>query len=229
MADINLRLPVGQTIAGTVRGNTNQPLSDVTLFFFDSSGASSGQAVTDGLGEYVREGSLPTGTYYAATANGLRRGADGGYVNRLYDGQNCLLDCAVTTGTGIPLGGAPATGIDFSLATAGFGISGTMRNAGGQSIPLVRVEMYDSNGVLAGVAQTNSQGMYSVDGLPAGNCFARTSNNLGLQDRLFGGAECGANCNPLAGTVIAVPQQAGIGNIIFVLAPSELLFANGFE
>ncbi len=228
-ANINLRLPVGQTIAGTVRGNNNQPLNGVTVFFFDSTGAPSGQAVTDGLGQYISEGSLPSGTYYAATANGLRRGAGQGYVNRLYNGQNCLLDCAVTAGTGIALGGSPATGIDFNLGTAGVGISGTVRNAGGQAIPLVRIEIYDSNGVLAGLAQTNSLGMYSVDGLPAGNYFARTSNNLGLQDRLFGGSECGANCNPLAGTAIVVPQQAGIANIDFVLAPRELLFANGFE
>ncbi len=229
-ANINLRLPTGQTIAGTVRdAGNNAPLASVTVYFFNSSGAAVGQAITNGAGQYLSEGSLPSGTYYAATANGVSRGAGNGYVNRLYNGQNCLLACNVTTGTAINVSTTPVAGIDFSLATAGLGLTGTVRNGSGQPLQLVGVDIYDSAGRLAGTATSNSQGVYAVNGLPAGNYFARTRNNLGLQDRLFGGAVCGGGCNPLSGTPIAVPASAQIGNIDFVLTLPDPVFANGFE
>ncbi|HWS27260.1 MAG TPA: carboxypeptidase regulatory-like domain-containing protein, partial [Xanthomonadales bacterium] len=99
-ANINLRLPVGQTIAGTVRDASNSaPLAGVTVSFFNSAGAVVGQAVTDGLGQYQSEGSLPSGSYFAATTNGVQRGAGSGYVNALYNAQNCLLACTFTSGT----------------------------------------------------------------------------------------------------------------------------------
>ena len=70
-ANINLRLPTGQTIAGTVRDAANNaPLNGVTVYFFNATGTVVGQAQTDGLGQYVSAGSLPSGSYYAATANG---------------------------------------------------------------------------------------------------------------------------------------------------------------
>lgn len=229
-ANINLRLPTGQTIAGTVRdAGNNQPLGGVTVYFFDSTGAAVGQALTDGTGQYVSEGSLPAGNYYAATANGVSRGAGNGYVNALYTGQNCLLACTFTSGTSIPVNAAPVTGIDFSLASAGLGVTGTVRDGQGQPLQLIGVDIYDSAGRLSGTATTNSQGVYSINGLPAGNYFARTRNNVGLQDRLFGGSVCGAGCNPLNGTAIAVPASAQIGNIDFVLTLPDPLFANGFE
>ena len=229
-ANINLRLPTGQTIAGTVRdAGSNAPLAGVTVYFFNSSGAAVGQAITNGAGQYLSEGSLPSGTYYAATANGVSRGAGNGYVNRLYNGQNCLLACNVTSGTAINVSTAPVTGIDFNLATAGLGLTGTVRDGAGQPLQLVGVDIYDSAGRLAGTATSNSQGVYAVKGLPAGNYYARTRNNLGLQDRLFGGAVCGSGCNPLSGTPIAVPASAQIGNIDFVLTLPDPVFANGFE
>jgi hypothetical protein len=199
------------------------------VYFFNSSGAAVGQAITNGAGQYLSEGSLPSGTYYAATANGVTRGAGNGYVNRLHNGQNCLLACNVTSGTAITVSTTPVTGIDFNLATAGLGLTGTVRNGAGQPLQLVGVDIYDSAGRLAGTATSNSQGVYAVNGLPAANYFARTRNNLGLEDRLFGGAACGTGCNPLNGTPIAVPASAQIGNIDFALTLPDPVFANGFE
>lgn len=229
-SNINLRLPTGQTIAGTVRDATTlAPLNNVTVYLYNNAGAVVGQAVTDGLGQYLSEGSLPAGTYYAATTNGVTRGASGGYVNALYSGQNCLLACTPASGTAISVGTTPVSGIDFNLAKAGLGITGTVRYTGNVPLALVDVEIYDASGRLAGTARTNSLGVYSIDGLPAGNYYARTRNNLGLEDRLYGGAVCVSGCNPLSGTVIAVPAVNQVSNIDFLLALPDALFRNGYE
>jgi protocatechuate 3,4-dioxygenase beta subunit len=229
-ANINLQLPPGQTISGTVTdATTSQPIPGVTVYFFNSAGVEVGQATTNALGQYVSEGGLPAGSYRAATTNGITRGAGDGYVNRLYDGQNCLLACDFAGGTPINVTSAPTTGIDFTLSKAGPGMTGTVRDVLGNPLALITIQVFDSSGTLAGVAQTNSVGVFRLDGLPAGNYFARTVNDFGYVDRLYGGAICGAGCNPLSGTPIAVPASTQIQNIDFTLGFPDPVFANGFE
>jgi hypothetical protein len=229
-ANINLQLPPGQTISGTVTdATTSQPIPGVTVHFFNSAGVEVGQATTNALGQYVSEGGLAAGSYRAATTNGTTRGADNGYVNRLYDGQNCLLACNFAGGTPISVTSAPTTGIDFSLSKAGPGMTGTVRDVLGNPLALITIRVFDSSGTLAGVAQTNSVGVFRLDGLPAGNYFARTANDFGYVDRLFGGAVCGTGCNPLSGSPIAVPVSTQIQNIDFTLGFPDPVFANGFE
>lgn len=229
-AGINVRLPPGQTISGTVRdAATTQPLNGVTVFFFSAAGVEVGQATTNALGQYVSDGGLSPGSYRAATANGVLRGAAGGYVNALYSGQNCLLACSPAGGTPIAVTSAPTTGIDFNLATAGDGITGTVRDLSNNPLALITIRVFTSAGVLAGTAQTNSAGFYRINGLPAGTYFARTANEFGFDDRLFGGAACGTVCNPLLGTPIAVPASGEAANINFALNQADPLFTNGFE
>lgn len=229
-ANINLQLPPGQTISGTVTdATTSQPIPDVTVHFFNAAGVEVGQATTNALGQYVSEGGLAAGSYRAATTNGVTRGAGDGYVNRLYDDQNCLLACNFAGGTPISVSSAPTTGIDFALSKAGPGMTGTVRDVLGNPLALITIRVFDASGTLAGVAQTNSVGVFRLDGLPAGNYFARTVNDFGYEDRLYGGAICGAGCNPLAGTPIVVPATTQVQNIDFTLGFPDPVFANGFE
>ena len=229
-ANINLQLPPGQTISGTVTdAATSQPIPGITVYFFNSAGVEVGQATTNALGQYVSEGGLAAGSYRAATTNGTTRGADNGYVNRLYNGQNCLLACNFAGGTPISVTSAPTTGIDFALSKAGPGMTGTVRDVLGNPLALITIRVFDASGTLAGVAQTNSVGVFRLDGLPAGNYFARTVNDFGYVDRLFGGVVCGTGCNPLSGSPIAVPVSTQIQNIDFTLGFPDPVFANGFE
>lgn len=229
-ANINLQLPPGQTISGTVTdAATSQPIPGITVYFFNSAGVEVGQATTNALGQYVSESGLAAGSYRAATTNGTTRGADSGYINRLFNGQNCLLACNFAGGTPIAVSAAPTTGIDFALSKAGPGMTGTVRDTAGNPLALITIRVFDASGTLAGVAQTNSVGAFRLDGLPAGNYFARTLNDFGYVDRLFGGAVCGAGCNPLSGAPIAVPAATQIQNIDFTLGFPDPLFANGFE
>jgi hypothetical protein len=227
---IDLELPPGQTISGTVRdAGNNQPIAGVTVYFFNSAGVEVGEATTNGEGRYTSDGGLAPGSYRAATANGVARGAGAGYVNQLWTGQNCLLACDYASGSAITVSNAPTTGIDFNLVRAGDGMTGTVRDAQNNPLALITIRVFTAAGVLAGTVQTNSQGFYRINGLPAGNYFARTVNEFGFEDRLFGGAACGAGCNPLNGNPIAVPASGEIGNINFVLSLPDLMFRNGFE
>lgn len=109
------------------------------------------------------------------------------------------------------------------------GLTGTVRDVAGNPLALITIRVFDASGTLAGIAQTNSVGVYRLDGLPAGNYFARTLNDFGYEDRLFGGAACGAGCNPLSGSPIVVPAATQIQSIDFTLGFPDPLFTNGFE
>ena len=227
-AAIDLKLPTGQTISGQIHdATTSVPLAHATVYFFDSTGKLIGDGTTDALGSYLSTGGYTAGTYYAATANGSTRGVGGGYVNALYSGSNCLLGCNVTAGTPITIASAPVTGVNFSLGK-GIGFAGTVINGSGNPLALVTIAVVDAAGKPAGSFTTNSLGNYSADGLPAGTYYARTTNNLGLQEKLYGGNNCTGSCNALAGKPIVISSGNQPQNINFDLS-FDRIFGNRFE
>lgn len=228
-AAIDLKLATGQTISGHVKDSaTNAPLANATVYFFNASRALVGDGVTDALGDFTSSGGFAPGTYYAATANGVARGVEGGYINGLYSGGNCLLGCDVLTGTSITVNAAPVTGVNFNLGK-GIGFAGKVTDAANNPLALVTVEIVDANNQAAGSFTTDSLGHYAVDGLPAGSYYARTRNNLGLQDILYGGAACNGNCNIRSSNPIPTAVGSEPQNINFVLQLPDPLFKDGFE
>ncbi|HXY39136.1 MAG TPA: carboxypeptidase regulatory-like domain-containing protein [Vicinamibacteria bacterium] len=104
--------PMGR-ISGTVRDAANgQPLADIEVWVYDSAGREVDLGFTDGSGAYTTDIGVPTGTYYARTANSL------GYQDQLYRGVSCAGGtCTVTEGTPIGVTVPAVThGIDFTLA-----------------------------------------------------------------------------------------------------------------
>ena len=228
-AAIDLKLPTGQTIAGTVKDvGTNLPIAGVTVYFFDAAGNLVGDGVTDAIGNYISAGGFAPGTYYAATANGVARGAGNSYVNARYATGTCLLACNVTGGTAIGVNAVPVTGINFNLGK-GIGFGGKVVDGANNPLALVEVDLYDAAGTPAGTFQTDSLGRFAANGLPPGNYYARTRNVLGLQDLLYGGPPCVGNCNVLGGTAIPTSVGNEPQNIDFVLTLADALFKNGFE
>jgi hypothetical protein len=233
VSNVDLRLPTGRQVSGRVRaGTTPTALADATVYIFNSAGTLVGEGVSDGVGDYLTTGSFQPGTYFAATANGVARGAGPNWVNELYNNRTCMLGCNITGGDAITVtsgNGAPLTGINFDLGS-GSSLSGRVRDTTLLNLQLVTVQVFDSAGVLAGSFQTNSQGQYKIDGLLPGTYFARTVNAQGYVDTLFGGTLCNPNCNPLSGTAITV-QAGGIDtpNIDFTLGRPDSLFNNGFD
>ncbi len=232
-ANIDLRLPAGRAISGRVT-RSGLAASGVTVYIFDSAGTVVASGISDGLGDYVTSGSLPAGSgnnYYAATASPTQRGAADGLVNKAWNNVPCMLDCGVSTiGTVIPLisGVAPLAGINFDLQPGG-GMVGTVRNSLGAPLALVTVQVFDSNARMVGTAQSDSLGNYRVDGLVPGTYHARTLNQLGLQDVLFGGALCGSGCNPVSSAPINVSGTNLTPAVDFSLPQQDAVFSNGFE
>lgn len=232
-ANIDLRLPEGRSIAGRVT-RSGSAMSGVTISVYNSAGAVVATGVSDALGNWMIDGSLPAGagiSYFAATTSPQQRGAGGGLINEAWNNVPCMLGCnvsAVSTAIALPAGIAPLGGIDFDLAPGG-AISGQVLSSLGSALSLVRVELFDSAGRLAGFGQSDSLGNYRIDGLVPGTYYARTANVLGLQDLLFGGNTCGAGCNPLTGTAITVSGVATTPAINFSLPQSDILLRNGFE
>ncbi len=232
-ANIDLRLPAGRAVAGRVT-RAGQALTGVTVYFYDSTGAVVASGTTDALGDYVSNASLPAGvanSYFAATSSPTQRGAGAGLINEAWNNVPCMLNCgiaSIATAIPLPAGIAPLSGIDFDLQ-AGGALRGVVRNSSGNPLSLVTVLVVDSAGRAVGSGQSDSLGNYSVDGLVPGTYFARTSNALGLQDVLFGGATCAVGCNPLLGTAISVVGTNSTGAVDFSLNQPDPLFRNGFE
>lgn len=226
---LSVTLESGRAVSGTVvDADSGEPLIDVTVYVYDDSGDLASFGTTDGLGEYVTGGGLPEGTYYAATASGAERGAPAGYVNALYSGDVCLLDCDPTAGTDFNVGASGASGIDFSL-DIGTGVRGTLFGPGNQPVVQAEVLIYDPAGFLAGRARTDSQGNYQIDGLPAGDYFAHTANDQGLADETFGGAVCEGICDPGDSNAISVDANGFTDGVDFTLGVVDPVFSDRFE
>ncbi|TVR94739.1 MAG: hypothetical protein EA418_09460 [Wenzhouxiangellaceae bacterium] len=228
-AGFDIVLNRGNTIRGRVTDAQSQDaLVGVRVYFYDAAGNLAGQGLTDGLGDYESLSGLPEGTYFAATASGSQRGAGNNYINALYDGAPCLLACDLSEGTSFNVGPGGVDNIDFALSK-GAGLSGRVTGPSGQNLVQVDVFVFDANGLLAGTVRTDSQGRYTIDGLPAGSYFAHTGNNLGLADVVYGDQGCNGQCDPLLGDPINVPASGLIENVNFQLLLIDGLFADRFK
>jgi hypothetical protein len=209
---INFALEAGGTITGTVTdAATGGGLSGVGVNIFDSSGAIVTFGNTNIEGKFTTITALPTGTYYARTAN------NNGYINQVYNNITCV-GCAPTSGIPISVAaGSTTSGINFAM-TLGGRIYGTITNAANSApVLIVSVQVYDSSGTLVTTMSTDSSGNYiSRGGLPTGNYFVRTSNNQGFIDRLYNNIEC-AGCSPTTGTPVAVTLGSTTNGISFAL------------
>ena len=130
---IEIELPSGYNIRGSLT-HMGAGIPDTPVYFFDQSGTYVGQAITDGLGEFVSESGLPNGTYFAATsrtatqydtpeeAANAEDGVGQGLQDAAWDGFPCDGICAPSqvSGFGTPfvISGADSTGIDIVLGRA---------------------------------------------------------------------------------------------------------------
>ncbi|AKS41484.1 MSCRAMM family protein [Wenzhouxiangella marina] len=226
---IGLALSRGASLSGRLTdAQSGSPIVGATVYVRTLDGRVAASGVTDGLGDYRTDGSLPDGQYYVSTASGTQRGVDDNYINELYPDVDCPLDCDLSLGTIVDLNGIDVGGFDFAL-DKGAGVAGHVRNADNQPLVQVEVLFFDGQGRAVGSARSDSLGFYRVSGLPAGDYFAHTRNVLGLADVTLGDQPCDGNCDPLDGTSVNVPASGQVTGIDFVLDVPDSIFLDRFQ
>jgi len=171
---VNFALDRGAVISGTVTAG-GTPLAGVTVRavgITTSSPFVAAEAQTDSAGAYSIRG-LPTGRYYAATANDL------GFVDEIYDNVPCLGWCSENdfeaTATPIDVAlGATAADRDFALEGGGR-ITGTVTDAATSSpvddVCVVVVTVVGGVLRFAGYDCADGSGTYEVGMLPTGTYY----------------------------------------------------------
>jgi 5-hydroxyisourate hydrolase-like protein (transthyretin family) len=202
-ATANFDLSPGGRLAGTITNAAGQPVTSfgTGVSIYNSNGLIvSLSFLTNGA--WATTSGLPSGTYYVKANDGQN-----GLISELYDNIACPnFLCTHTDGTPITVTAPNTTTVNMSLAQGGT-ITGTVRNASTTAaVQSVSVAVLNSAGVTVGSTTTNSSGVYTVRGLPAGDYFIRTSNSLGLIDEVYNNITC-VNCSntqTLAGTAVTL-------------------------
>jgi hypothetical protein len=162
------------------------------------------------------------------------RAAIANYVSQLYNGIAC--DHAFDCGTVLGRPGTPVTVAAGATQTVNFmldhgaTISGTVTRAvDGSPISAVTVWFYGTSGQITGMAQTGSNGTYSITGLPFGTYFARSDASSSqvppdYVDEMFGGPVCSvrgnSGCPVFSGTPIVVGVGTPTATADFSLGPT---------
>lgn len=155
--NINVQLPAGFTIAGTIKDNTGAVLPNAGVYAFGSS--SYGYASTDGTGKYKIEGLNPGSYSVSVSAPSTRNLVDGYYTTA--NANHFTPSSSAATKLTV---GPNKTAIDVKLP-AGLTISGKIMNTAGTA--LTGATVYAS-GTSFDYFQTTSNGLFTLDGLAAG-------------------------------------------------------------
>ena len=187
-------------------GTANAALASVNVFVYTTTGAFVKNGFTASDGTYSVSG-LPAGNYVARTFVSSTLN----YVDEVWDNITCL-NCSVTTGTPISVtAGATTPGINFALVPGGT-ISGTVTDTGTSAVlNSINVQIFTSTGALAKNAFTNTSGVFSVTGLPAGTYYVKTQTAYfsGYIDELYNDIPCPVTINCTVTTGTGIPVTVG--------------------
>jgi uncharacterized repeat protein (TIGR01451 family) len=161
--------------------------------------------------------SVPPGRYYVRSLGGLLINgtiASPQFYNGV-NGVNCV-GCLPSDGSMVVVSpGGTTSGINFTHATVGGRITGTVTDAVTET-PLsgVTVLIFNASGEIVQTLNTNGSGIYGSTGLPNGQYFVRTSNRTSsgvgpafsfpFIDELYGNIPCISGCAITMGTPVTV-------------------------
>ncbi len=156
--DVNAELSAGASISGVVAAEGGGPLAGVDVYASSTENGASSSATTDESGAYSITG-LAAGSY---TVEFEAPGQN--YVSQYYPGA-----ASAEAATPVKLSAGEAKAAVGAVLANGASISGTVDETGG-SKPLTGIDVYAYESCsIGGVAATNSEGHYTVEGLPAGS------------------------------------------------------------
>ncbi len=218
--NIDVDLVLGGTISGTVVDMaTTNPLRNIDIAVFNSSGTEVSRTTTDNSGFYLTSG-LAAGNYYARTFNSQQ------YLEKLYNSPNptgCSGNCNVLDGAEISVTvGSDQADINFALDPGG-SISGRVTNVDITDLPIrnITVDIIDLSGATFTTGTTDFNGDYrSSSGLPAGTYFALVPATSNYHAGLYNNFDCSTSCDPVNdGTEISVTAGEEATGIDLKLAP----------
>jgi len=156
-----LLLKADGSVSGCVTDAGSNGIANVDVNINDLNGSWVAGATTDTNGDYTVSG-IPAGDYkvWFDTHN-----TSGSYVGEYYNDQGASFGDADTITV---TDGTTTSGIDAQLAAGGF-ISGRVTDGSSNGIANVNVNVHDTNGNNIAWSSTDSNGDYTVQGVPAGD------------------------------------------------------------
>ncbi len=200
-------------ISGTVTAEGASGIEGIEVRILNTVGTFFNLVMTDASGAYVFE-TLDADSYLLWTKNGE------GFIDELYDDIPCAGGCNPFEGTPVSVGaGQDVTGVDFVLSTGGR-IAGTVTDEA-TAVPIegLEVKIYDTLESLIALGTTSASGDYlSATGLPAGDYFVQTSNDVGYFDEVYDDIPCPAACDVTVGDLVTVTLASTTTGIDFSLS-----------
>ena len=211
--NIDFSLTPGGKITGNITDvSTSNPVMNVAVQLFDSTGKQLKTASTNAAGSYEFRG-LSSGSFYVRVHHS-------DYLSEVFDNIPCSLYCTVTNGTPVVVtAGYTTSDINFDL-TPGGNISGTVTDSV-SSAPLegVLLVIYDSDAVVSqyAYAYTDAVGYYRSDeAFPDGAYRVQTSSQHYIPE-MFDNIPCFFYCNLTTGTPVVISAAANATDIDFAL------------
>jgi 5-hydroxyisourate hydrolase-like protein (transthyretin family) len=201
-------------ISGTITDEaTGLPIQGLTVIGYSITGTFLNSNSTNASGAYTLA-NLPPGAYYV-----YAHAVNQGYVTETYPDVQCIGSCSfsetIRGSLVIVTPGTTTTGRDLALQRAGR-ITGTITNAA-TGAPLANVTVTTGstrNGVgqVADSVTTNASGVFTVQGLLAGDYFIYTSNNQGFVNEIYGNIPCVGTCQLNAAMATGTPIPVTLGS-----------------
>jgi hypothetical protein len=207
-AQVNFTVKQGGTISGVVKGPGNVPIAGATVSALGADGHGY-SATSDATGAFTITSLAPQTYQLLASGAGLVTG---------------VLDNVI-------LGDAPLSGVNLAL-THGGTLTGTITKSGGSpgAFDFVKLQL----GVLTFSAQADSEGVFSLSGLPAGN-YTLTVPDAGSMTATANATVVADMTNTappitlsplgtISGLVTNTTANAPLGGVtVFVLGPDGVL------
>lgn len=213
VANINIALPPGGSIAGRVTDAGGTPLTGLDIDVYDATGTrQAANAVTGADGTYDI-GGFPAGQYRLRVDPTVLQGYPRTWFPTAYAESGGTL-LAVTVGQ-------RTTGIDFSLPRAGIVTGRVAAAESGAGLADIDLDIYDSAQARVDfTTKTRADGTYTIGPLPPGQFFLRADPALTQfrAQRYYPNADGFATAQ-----LVAVPSNGNASGIDFSLAKASYI------
>lgn len=216
LSGINMAISAGYVIAGQVRDDSNQVVSQASVSLFDGSGNSLSTVYADSFGRYTIT-TIPSGTYKLSSQAT-------GYGSQMFDHVACTgpfqNQCNLGSAAALTISNQSVTSANFNLPVLP-AIAGVIAGTGLQSSYYTTgATVLDTFGNTVASASADQNGNYRVGPLVSGNYFV-VANASGFFNQIFNGIDCAQSCSSqtASATAVHVDMNTRLGQANFNLTP----------